>query len=123
MSVAVHFRRSNNNVTANYASIRDCDGVWTGIYSAASAGSGYRDVNSDNDDNDDDDDGDGIDPLNFWRYKGAPADMQGMVKRSDEEMMRQMKERICHWVQAVLDAVEDGDASGEEEQKSIVESV
>lgn len=115
MSIAVHFRRSNHNVTANYAPIRDCDGAWAGIYSAAPAGPGYRDAYSDNDDDD------GIDPVNFWRYKGAPADMQGMVKRSDEEMMRQMKERICHWVQAVLDAVEAGDASGEEEQNSIVE--
>lgn len=38
-----------------------------------------------------------------------------MVKRSNEEVMWQMKEGICHWVELVLVKVEDDNASGEEE--------
>lgn len=43
--------------------------------------------------------------------------MQEMVNRSDKEKLRGMKEGVSHWVQTVLDAVEECDASDEEEQK------
>lgn len=69
----------------NYASIHDYDDVWGGIYSASYAGRRYCDGYSNSGDGKDDDGSDGMDPINFWGFKGAPTDMQEMVKRSDEE--------------------------------------
>lgn len=65
----------------------------------------------------DDDSRDGFDAINFWRYKGAPVDMLGMVKRSDEEMARRVKEDITRWAQGVCTAGDDVDDEDEEEDE------
>lgn len=100
------------------------DAVWAGIYSSSSTGSGYRgsyshsDVECDDFDDCDGDDGDGFDPVNFGRYKGAPADMLEIVKRSDEEMARRVKEGVTRWAQGVCTAGQDAhDESEEKDEK------
>lgn len=65
MDVALHFMRSNNNVTANHISTPDYDVVWAGIDCASGAGSGDCDVSSDSGEDDEGDNG--IDPINFWQ--------------------------------------------------------
>lgn len=110
--VTVHFLARHTNVTVNRVTIPDYDDVWTGIFAPASG-----DCESNSDSDDEDDGGDGMDPVNFWRYEGAPKEMQEMVKRSDEEVMARMKVGICSWVQAVLAVDEDGGTSVEEEGK------
>lgn len=115
IQVTAHLEmESNNDLTANYMSVPRYDAVWAGIYSSTSTRSGYHgcysnsDIDYDDvdrgDDDDDDESRDGFDPINFWRYKGAPADMLDMVKRSDEEMARRVKEGIARWAQGVSTA-------------------
>lgn len=120
IQVAAHFEaESNSNLTANYMSVPSYDAVWAGIYSSTSTGSGYHGSYSHSDVEYDDDDrsGDGFDPVNSWRYKGALADMLDMVKRSDEEMARRVKEGITRWAQDVCTAGQDGNDEGEEEHE------
>lgn len=112
--MTVHFLSRNSVTTANYATVQDYDSVWAGIYAAAS--DGYDNSTDYASDSDDDDRGDGFDPVNIWRYDGAPKDMQEMVKRSDEAVMKMRKQVIGMWVAGVetSDCVE-GSGNGEEE--------
>lgn len=113
-NVAVHFMQGNPDVTVNYTSVPEHHVVWADIYSESSTGSVCRD---EDDEDNDDARSDGIDPVNFWRYKGAPADMQEMVRQSDKEVMRCMKQGISRWAQAVDLACGDEDESDETDRE------
>lgn len=68
--------------------------MWKEIFASSS---GYYDDSDD----DDDEDGSDTDPVNFWRYPGAPQAMRDMVQREDEAVRKTWEEGIRSWAAGV----------------------
>lgn len=91
----MHLLAHSTSITANHAVIQNHDGVWQEIFASS------VDHYDDSDDDDDDEDGSDTDPVNVWRYPGAPQGMRDMVQREDEAVRKKWEEGIRSWAAEV----------------------